>query len=49
MPIVGKKYKVHTTKTGRKYIMIRRSGGGTRRMYDGTTYRENGKIRTLRL
>jgi len=38
---------VHKTKTGRKYIMVRKPGGGTRRLYDGSKYRENGKVRRL--
>jgi hypothetical protein len=36
-------------RTGRKYIMVRKSGGGTKRLYEGTKYRVNGKIEKLEL
>lgn len=28
----------HETKTGRKYIRVRKKGGGTKRMYEGTRF-----------
>lgn len=40
---------VHRTASGRKYIMVRKSGGGTRRLYNGSKYRSNGKTKRLRL
>lgn len=40
---------VHTTKNGKKYIMVRKSGGGTKRLYEGSKYRENGKVKRLDL
>ena len=30
---------VHTAKSGRKYIMVRAVGGGTKRLYEGSRYR----------
>lgn len=39
-------------KTGRLFIMVRKSGGGVRRLYEGSTYRvekKGGPTRTLRL
>lgn len=32
---------IHRTKSGRKYIMVRAEGGGTKRLYDGSRYRVN--------
>jgi hypothetical protein len=40
---------VHTTKTGRKYIMVRKKGGGTQRLYEGSKYKENGTTKVLKL
>lgn len=40
---------VHTTDTGRKYIMVRAKGGGTKRLYEGSKYRENGTWKRLKL
>jgi hypothetical protein len=40
---------VHTAKNGRKYIMVRARGGGTKRLYEGSLYRGNGKIKRLKL
>jgi len=35
---------VHTAKTsGRKYIMVRKSGGGVKRLYEGSKYRMDGR------
>ena len=31
---------VHTTRTGRQYIMVRAPGGGVKRLYSGTRYYE---------
>ena len=45
--------KVHTSSTGRDFIMVRRRGGGTKRLYGGSTYGEGphgtGRRRRLRL
>ena len=38
---------IHTTKGGRKYIMVRAKGGGVKRLYSGSKYQENGKIKRL--
>jgi len=38
---------IHMTKGGRKYIMVRAKGGGTRRLYEGSKYQENGAIKRL--
>lgn len=41
---------IHQDKrTGRLYIMVRKKGGGVRRLYEGSRYRENGKEKVLRL
>ena len=40
---------IHTAKSGKKYIMVRAKGGGVKRLYEGSSYRENGKTRVLRL
>lgn len=40
---------VHITGSGRKYIMVRAKGGGTKRLYEGSRYRENGKTKILKL
>jgi len=40
---------LHVTEDGRKYIMVRSSSGGTKRLYDGSKYRENGNTKTLRI
>jgi len=43
---------IHTAKNGRKYVMVRAPGGGTRRLYEDSFYREGdkgGKRRKLRL
>ena len=29
---------IHTTKTGRRYMMVRAEGGGVKRLYDGSLY-----------
>ena len=39
---------IHTTKGGRKYIMVRAKGGkGVRRLYEGSKYQENGEVKRL--
>jgi len=47
----GRKGKpvAHTTKSGKRYIMARASGGGTKRLYKGSWYTENGKRKRLKL
>ena len=40
---------VHTSTTHKKYIMVRKTGGGVKRLYSGSKYRENGKQRRLKL
>jgi len=41
--------EIHTAKSGRRYIMVRAKGGGVKRLYEGSRYRENGVIKKLRL
>ena len=38
---------IHTTKSGRKYIMVRAKGGGVKRLYSGSKYQENGAVKRL--
>ena len=38
---------IHITKSGRKFVMVRAKGGGTRRLYAGSKYRENGTVKRL--
>jgi len=40
---------IHKTKGGRLYIMVRATGGGTKRLYDGSKYTDDGKTKVLRL
>jgi secreted trypsin-like serine protease len=40
---------IHKSKTGKKYIMVRKSGGGTKKLYQGSKYRENGAVKRLKL
>ena len=35
--------------SGRKYITVRAKGGGIKRLYEGSKYRENGEIKRLKL
>jgi len=37
------------SKTLKRYIMVRNKDRGTKRLYEGTKHRENGKIKELRL
>ncbi len=30
--------QIHTAKSGRRYIMVRAEGGGTKRLYEGSKY-----------
>ena len=41
--------EIHTAKSGRKFIMVRAKGGGTKRLYEGSKYRSNGKTKRLKL
>ena len=43
------KPEVHKTKKGKKYIMVRAKGGGTKRLYQGTRYKTNGKMKRLQV
>lgn len=38
---------IHTSKTGKKYIMVRKKGGGVKRLYEGSKYTTNGKTKKL--
>lgn len=39
---------VHTTLDGRRYIMVRHpSGKGVKRLYEGSKYTENGRMKRL--
>ena len=38
---------IHATKSGRKYVMVRAKGGGVKRLYSGSKYRENGAMKRL--
>lgn len=40
---------IHQSKTGRLYIMVRKKGGGVKRLYEGSKYRENGTTKVLTL
>jgi len=40
---------VHTSDTGKQYIMVRAKGGGTKRLYSGSRYTTNGMTRRLRV
>jgi len=45
----GRKGKpvIHTSEEGRRYIMVRKKGGGTKRLYKGSKYKSNGKTKKL--
>ena len=47
----GRKGKpmVHETEEGRRYIMVRKSGGGTKRLYSGSRYKTDGKSEILKV
>lgn len=40
---------IHKAKSGRLYIMVRAKGGGTKRLYDGSKYTDDGRTKILRL
>ena len=40
---------VHKAKSGKRYIMVRKKGGGTKRLYDGSKYKTNGMTKKLLL
>lgn len=40
---------VHKSKSGKKYIVVRATGGGTKRLYQGSQYTSNGKKKRLRI
>jgi len=40
---------IHTAKNGKKFIMVRAPGGGVKRLYEGSKYATNGRIKVLRL
>ena len=33
--------KIHANKAGKRYIMVRKKGGGVKRLYEGSGYTEN--------
>lgn len=42
--------EIHIAKSGKRYIMVRHpSGRGVKRLYEGSKYRENGKVKVLKL
>ena len=47
----GRKGKpvIHTNEKGRKYIMVRKTGGGVKRLYEGSKYKENKTFKRLKL
>ena len=40
---------IHKSTTNKKYIMVRATGGGVKRLYSGSKYQENGRQRRLKL
>ena len=32
--------KIHANKTGKRYILVRKKGGGVKRLYEGSEYSE---------
>ena len=40
---------IHKTASDRKYIMVRAKDGGVKRLYEGSKYAENGKVKRLKL
>ncbi len=40
---------IHTAKNGKRFIMVRKTGGGVKRLYEGSHYRDGGISRRLRL
>ena len=47
----GRKGKpvIHETKEGKKYITVRAKGGGVKRLYYGSKYKENGETKRLKI
>ena len=47
----GRKGKpiIHVSKSGKKYIAVRAKGGGVKRLYRGSKYKENGKEKRLKI
>ena len=43
------KPEIHIAKSGKRFIMVRAKGGGVKRLYEGSRYRDNGKVKVLRL
>ena len=43
------KPKIHKSKKGRKYIMVRKKGGGRKRLYQKSLYKTNGKTKRLKI
>jgi len=41
--------QIHTTKSGRKYIMVRAKGGGRKRLYEGSKYWTGKEEKRLKL
>ena len=41
--------EIHTAKNGKRYIMVRAKGGGTKRLYEGSKYTSHGETKRLRL
>ena len=41
--------RIHQAKNGKLYIMVRAKGGGVKRLYSGSKYKENGKVVKLNL
>lgn len=47
----GRKGKpiIHQAESGRLFIMVRKTGGGVKRLYSGSKYTDDGKTKVLRL
>jgi hypothetical protein len=45
----GGRLIIHNSKSGKRYIMTRKKGGGSKRLYEGSKYKTDGKTKTLRL
>ena len=41
--------KIHTAKSGKKYIMVRAKGGGVKRLYEGSKYWTGKEEKRLKL
>jgi len=40
---------IHKTEYGQRYIMVRKKGGGVKRLYEGSAYTPDGKKKRLKL